>query len=43
MKTRGPVGRELGSGSKASVQFLTLSNVLGDLGQVILSLCFLVS
>lgn len=43
MKTSGPVGRELGLGSKASIQFPTFSNVLGDLGQLILPVRFLVS
>lgn len=35
METSGPVGRELDLGSKASSRFLTVSSVLGDLGQVI--------
>lgn len=38
MKTRGPRGRDLGLGSKISIQFLTVSK--GDLGQLVLSLCF---
>lgn len=42
-KTSGPVCRELGLGRKASIQFLAVPNMLGDLGQLILSLCTLVS
>lgn len=43
MKTSGPVCRELGLGRRASIQILAVSNVLGDLGQLVLSLCSLVS
>lgn len=40
VKTGGPGGRELGSGSKGHIQFLTVSNVLVTLGK---SFCLSVS
>lgn len=38
MRTSGPASREMGLGNKVSTQLLTVSDVLGDLGQFIFSL-----
>lgn len=37
MRTSAPVNRELGLGRKAGIQLLPVSDVLGDLRQLILS------